>query len=775
MRSHTTSRRGPNTVLLTTLVLAAGFAHAHDEDWRKIADRTNTFVGPIVRAAGDAANPISAATARNTFESSNIELLSWTPVNNFPGSGNVDANDCWGYVSPSGREYALIGLRCDFGFVEITDPTNPVILTPTIRPGATSPCSLWSDIKVVGEYAYGVSEGGGGIQIYDLRDIDNGNVIFVKNVELGGHTTTHNIVANPETETIYAVGANIANGGLVAFDVSDRENPTLAGAWSQRYVHDAQVVSYDSGPLAGREIAYCFNGGFGVEVIDVTNRNAMARIGGSTYGTIAYCHQGWLSEDKQTLFVNDELDEQTFGLSTTRSRIFDVSDPTNPTFVDTYTSGITSIDHNNYVAGDLIFQANYRSGLRVFDATVPASPAEVAFFDTHPEGDGNNFNGAWSAYPYLPSKNVIVSDIERGLFVLRVVPFVDGVLTVESSLASTVEPQIPTAVNATVETRLGATLDPASVELRYTVDGGTEATVAMLPDGNGGFAGSIPAQPCFTNVDFRVVASSTTGAPFESSAGSFTVTTGAEELFTDSFQTNLGWAASEVSLTDGGWDRGTPAGAGDRGDPIADFDGSGQCWLTDNVAGNSDVDGGPARLTSPTIDLANAERATLRFAYWHYSNGGDPLTVELSSNNGSSWTTAATFTGVEGVVWQTAEIEVSDFVSLTSQFRVRFASNDNPNNSVTESAIDAVVIETATCEVTNLACSPADVTTTGNAEGIPDGAVDLSDFSFYLSLWSASDDRADVTTTGNANGVPDGSVDLSDFSFYLSLWSAGCP
>lgn len=74
-----------------------------------------------------------------------------------------------------------------------------------------------------------------------------------------------------------------------------------------------------------------------------------------------------------------------------------------------------------------------------------------------------------------------------------------------------------------------------------------------------------------------------------------------------------------------------------------------------------------------------------------------------------------------------------------------------------------------------VACSPADVTSTGTANGVPDGTVDLSDFSFYLSLWSAGDAQADVTTTGTADGVPDGSVDLSDFSFYLSLWSAGCP
>ena len=72
-------------------------------------------------------------------------------------------------------------------------------------------------------------------------------------------------------------------------------------------------------------------------------------------------------------------------------------------------------------------------------------------------------------------------------------------------------------------------------------------------------------------------------------------------------------------------------------------------------------------------------------------------------------------------------------------------------------------------------CGPADVTTDGTANGIPDGQVTLSDFSFYLSLWGGGALAADLTTDGTANGVPDGTVTLSDFSFYLALWGAGCP
>jgi len=84
-----------------------------------------------------------------------------------------NANDCWGYVSATGREYALIGLSNGTAFVDITDPGAARIVTQ--MSGAQS---LWRDIKVYGDYAYAVSEGGGGIQVFDLSEIDAGIVMF---------------------------------------------------------------------------------------------------------------------------------------------------------------------------------------------------------------------------------------------------------------------------------------------------------------------------------------------------------------------------------------------------------------------------------------------------------------------------------------------------------------------------------------------------------------------------------------------------------------------
>ena len=65
--------------------------------------------------------------------------------------------------------------------------------------------------------------------------------------------------------------------------------------------------------------------------------------------------------------------------------------------------------------------SNYRRGLTILDVSDPNAAAENGFFDTFPSPaiDSASFNGAWGVYPFLPSRTLVVSDIENGLFVLR--------------------------------------------------------------------------------------------------------------------------------------------------------------------------------------------------------------------------------------------------------------------------------------------------------------------------------------------------------------------
>ena len=77
-------------------------------------------------------------------------------------------------------------------------------------------------------------------------------------------------------------------------------------------------------------------------------------------------------------------------------------------------------DHNQYVKGDLLYQANYRAGLRVLSIKDPTNPKEIAYFDTDPfRPNTAGFNGAWNVFPFFKSGAIIISSVEQGLFVVK--------------------------------------------------------------------------------------------------------------------------------------------------------------------------------------------------------------------------------------------------------------------------------------------------------------------------------------------------------------------
>ena len=104
----------------------------------------------------------------------------------------------------------------------------------------------------------------------------------------------------------------------------------------------------------------------------------------------------------------------------TRTHVFDVSDLDAPVYAFAYEAATASIDHNLYILGNRVFQANYTSGVRVleFGDLSNMEIMEIAFLDTFPGSDSANFEGAWSVYPFLPSGNIIASDRSNGLFIL---------------------------------------------------------------------------------------------------------------------------------------------------------------------------------------------------------------------------------------------------------------------------------------------------------------------------------------------------------------------
>ena len=351
----------------------------------------------------------------------NIDLMGYLSSDEVGGG---DMNDIWGWVDPSdGTEYAILGRSTGTSFIDISDPANPVMVANLPTNTVTS---FWRDIKVHNNHAFIVSEASGhGMQMVDLTQlgsIDNPPQDIEADALYTGWGNAHNIVINESTARAYGVGTATFSGGLHILDISDPVNPTLIGDYAgDGYTHDAQVVSYigPDGNYQGKEIAFCCNENT-VTIVDVTDPTDATMISSVGYAGSSYTHQGWLTEDQRYFMSNDELDEQDYGVNTT-TFIWDVSDLSAPQLIGTFVSETSAIDHNMYVLDTLVYQSNYRAGLRVLDLTdiENGELEEVAYFDVYPSSDAAQFNGTWSNYPYLPSGVIPVSHIEEGVFFLK--------------------------------------------------------------------------------------------------------------------------------------------------------------------------------------------------------------------------------------------------------------------------------------------------------------------------------------------------------------------
>jgi len=369
------------------------------------------------------------------YQCNSLDLFAFLTPKDLSGITKTELNDIWGWTDPtSGKEYALVGLRNGTSFVDVTDPMNPFVVG--LLPTSTTNSS-WRDMKVYKDHVFVVADNAGnhGVQIFDLSQL-RGVTEFTEfsmtyHYDLVG--SVHNIAINEETGFAYAVGIGSASSdeymcGAHIIDINDPANPTYAGClgdkttgrYNDGYIHDGQFVIY-KGPDSDyydQEIAFTCNE-TALGIADVTDKDNIKIISKFENNDFGYIHQGWLSKDHKYFFVNDELNEYYGNDDTQTTLIFDLSDLDDPKIINVYDSGLNTIDHNNYVKGDLLFQSNYSTGLRVLSIKDPSNPLEVASFDTYPSGDRAAFVGSWGNYPYFSSGTIVISSMEEGLYIIK--------------------------------------------------------------------------------------------------------------------------------------------------------------------------------------------------------------------------------------------------------------------------------------------------------------------------------------------------------------------
>ncbi len=256
----------------------------------------------------------------------------------------------------------------------------------------------------------------------------------------------------------------------------------------------------------------------------------------------------------------------------------------------------------------------------------------------------------------------------------------------------------------------------------YIDDGTGWDTYAMTEITPNIYDAVFPPVVCGNTVKYYFSAETTTGMTQywpASAPDEYYVTVsayGSDLVFTDDFETDLGWTVeNSPGLTSGQWERGVPAGNGDRGDPPTDYDGSGKCYVTQNLYGDYDIDGGLTYLMTPTLNLSGGANAKIHYALWYTNDfGADPnndlFKVYVSNNNGSTWILAETIGPVTPTGgWNEHEFMIGEFVTPNNQVKVRFEASDLNSGSVVEAGVDDF-------SVTTYQCGPDDV----SIQAIPD-------------------------------------------------------
>jgi len=283
-------------------------------------------------------------------------------------------------------------------FLDTSDPIHPKVLseyTATVTGGVHS-------AYVNSHYVYLTDDATGSLRIIDFADVKNPKEVARWQVESSAQMR----IPVPENQ----------GGGF-----------TMAG----RYLHDVQVVDGLAYLAYWRDGAVILDVGKGIKGGSPEHPQFVSNYRfnyDELYGS------GWLAgahaiyRYKNYLFIGDEVFPATFDLAS-RARIpvrgiahiLDVSDPSNPREVATY-SVPEAGSHNIWVVDDVMYIGYYNGGGRVVDVSgelrgeLYTQGREIAhFWSGDPQSFRPNLPFAWGAYPY---KGLIyINDVHGGLWI----------------------------------------------------------------------------------------------------------------------------------------------------------------------------------------------------------------------------------------------------------------------------------------------------------------------------------------------------------------------
>jgi choice-of-anchor B domain-containing protein len=385
-------------------------------------------------------SPCLNGISAGTYPCSGIDLISRMDFDTMRSRPTRMAN-IWGFTSKNdNREYVLLGLSNGTAFIDITDPLNLQEVG-----FIDAKISAWREMRTLqiwneqekhwNAYAYITTEAWGqGIQIVDMSRLPftvtlattYTHVQKAHTLHVGEVDYTYSTPNSGNQAYLYVNGSDLNRGAFHILDLSNPISPTQISTPTQnmQYTHDGltMVITdtrtnqcvFAQNPC---EIYIDFNED-SIEIFDVSIKSSPALISSLTYTNARYTHSGWYTKDRRYVTIHDERDEYDLNLPMTL-RFIDLANLQNPIISHIWQGTTHAIDHNGYVIDDAYFQSSYRRGLMIFDISNLDKIKDIAYFDTYPTDDDAKYSGAWGVYPFFASKNIAISDIDRGFFLVR--------------------------------------------------------------------------------------------------------------------------------------------------------------------------------------------------------------------------------------------------------------------------------------------------------------------------------------------------------------------
>lgn len=313
-------------------------------------------------------------------------------INNYQISSY--GSDVWGYFSPDGTEYALMGTLNGIAIINID--------SGEVVDYVQGPQTSWRDIKTYQNYAYVSSEGMGfreGIQIIDLSYLPD-SAHFVTSYIYGDQITSHNIFIDTINGFLYAMRS--WSDGVRIIDITNPTNPIELPYVPTPGAHDVFVINDTL------YVAEGFNYSF--SIWDVTDKSNPVFINRVYIPNGGFSHNIWVNETQTIAATTEEEPHKTV-------KVWDISDKSNISLLGEYLGG-NNLAHNVILKGNRLYISHYTYGVAVVDISDPQNPMEIGHYDTYPWSNEPDYEGCWGVFPFTENGYIHASNMNGRLFVL---------------------------------------------------------------------------------------------------------------------------------------------------------------------------------------------------------------------------------------------------------------------------------------------------------------------------------------------------------------------